>query len=99
MGKNCRAEVKMGNKEEDQKEDPRKIMVNSDEELIQALEEINKTLLVKEKNEPPTVKEVMKVIPKEQSMGGMKSRQEEEKRSPHRNSNTPRHRRGKKRVG
>ena len=37
----------MGNQEE--KKEPRRIMVNSDEEIIEALKEINETLKVKER--------------------------------------------------
>jgi hypothetical protein len=37
----------MGDQEEERKE-PRKIMVNSDEEIVEALKKINETLKVKE---------------------------------------------------
>jgi len=46
----------MGGKEQDQKEGPRRVMVNSDEDLIKALKEINATLKVKAER---------KIIPKE----------------------------------
>lgn len=39
----------MGGKEREQREGPRRVMVNSDEELIDALKEINETLKVKRK--------------------------------------------------
>jgi hypothetical protein len=39
----------MGEKEQEQRGGPRRIMVNSDEELIEALKEINETLKVKKK--------------------------------------------------
>jgi hypothetical protein len=38
----------MGEQREDQREDPRRVMVNSDEELVVALKNINETLKVKE---------------------------------------------------
>jgi hypothetical protein len=44
----------MGGKDQEQREGPRRIMVNSDEDLIQALKEINETL-----------KEKIKIICKE----------------------------------
>jgi len=37
----------MGEKEQEKGEGPRRIMVNSDEEIIEALKEINETLKVK----------------------------------------------------
>ena len=37
----------MGEKEQEKGEGPRRIMVNSDEDLIEALKEINETLKVK----------------------------------------------------
>jgi hypothetical protein len=37
----------MGGNQQEQKEGPRRIMVNSDEDLIEALKEINETLKVK----------------------------------------------------
>jgi hypothetical protein len=39
----------MGGKDQEQREGPRRIMVNSDEDLIQALKEINETLKEKTK--------------------------------------------------
>jgi hypothetical protein len=36
-------------KEQEQREGPRRVMVNSDEDLIEALKEINETLKVKRK--------------------------------------------------
>jgi hypothetical protein len=39
----------MGGKEQEQREGPRRVMVNSDEDLIEALKEINATLKVKRK--------------------------------------------------
>jgi hypothetical protein len=39
----------MGEKEQEQRGGPRRVMVNSDEELIEALKEINETLKVKKK--------------------------------------------------
>ncbi|MGA9111010.1 MAG: hypothetical protein ACLPSL_02945 [Smithella sp.] len=39
----------MGGNQQEQKEGPRRIMVNSDEDLIEALKEINKTLKEKRK--------------------------------------------------
>jgi DNA helicase IV len=39
----------MGGKEQENKESPRRIMVNSDEEIVEALKEINETLKVKDK--------------------------------------------------
>ncbi|HUN54002.1 MAG TPA: hypothetical protein VMU29_02485 [Smithella sp.] len=39
----------MGGNQQEQKEGPRRIMVNSDEELIEALKEINETLKEKTK--------------------------------------------------
>ena len=39
----------MGGKEQEQREGPRRVMVNSDEELIEALKEINETLKEKRK--------------------------------------------------
>ncbi|MEN6422464.1 MAG: hypothetical protein ABFD76_11010 [Smithella sp.] len=49
----------MGGKEE--KEGPRKIMVNSDEELIEELKKINETLKTKEQNKI-TCKEIKNKI-------------------------------------
>jgi hypothetical protein len=40
----------MGGKEHEKGEGARRIMVNSDEELIEALKEINKTLAIKSEN-------------------------------------------------
>lgn len=40
----------MEGKEHEKGEGPRRIMVNSDEELVEALKEINKTLAVKSEN-------------------------------------------------
>ena len=37
----------MGGNQQEQKEGPRRIMVNSDEDIIEALKEINETLKVK----------------------------------------------------
>ncbi|MGD0168781.1 MAG: hypothetical protein ABSE54_03555 [Smithella sp.] len=39
----------MGGKELEQREGPRRVMVNSDEDLIEALKKINETLQVKKK--------------------------------------------------
>ena len=39
----------MGEKEQEKKEGPRRIMVNSDEEIMKVLKEINETLQIKEK--------------------------------------------------
>ena len=39
----------MGEKEQEKGEGPRRIMVNSDEDIIEALKEINETLKVKDK--------------------------------------------------
>jgi hypothetical protein len=39
----------MGGNQQEQKEGPRRIMVNSDEDLIEALKEINETLKEKRK--------------------------------------------------
>ena len=39
----------MGEKREEQREDQRRVMVNSDEDIIEALKEINETLKVKER--------------------------------------------------
>jgi hypothetical protein len=39
----------MGGKEQENKESLRRIMVNSDEEIVEALKEINETLKVKDK--------------------------------------------------
>lgn len=50
----------MGEQRKEQREDERRVMVNSDEELIEALKEINKTLKVKE-----TPKAERKIICKE----------------------------------
>jgi hypothetical protein len=38
----------MGGKKQEERECPRRIMVNSDEEIIEALKEINETLKVKD---------------------------------------------------
>ena len=38
----------MGGKKQEERECPKRIMVNSDEEIIEALKEINETLKVKE---------------------------------------------------
>jgi hypothetical protein len=40
----------MGGKEQEKGEGPRRIMVNSDEDIIEALKEINETLKVKSEN-------------------------------------------------
>ena len=40
----------MGGKQQEQREGPRRVMVNSDEDLIEALKEINKTLKEKKKD-------------------------------------------------
>ena len=47
----------MENKEQEKKEGPRRIMVNSHEELVAALIEINKTLKVKNEGIRPVKKE------------------------------------------
>jgi hypothetical protein len=39
----------MGGRNQEEREGPRRIMVNSDEEIIAALKEINETLKVKDK--------------------------------------------------
>ena len=39
----------MGGKKQEERESTRRIMVNSDEEIIEALKEINETLHVKDK--------------------------------------------------
>ncbi|MFZ2396259.1 MAG: hypothetical protein WAW09_08245 [Smithella sp.] len=39
----------MGGREQEKGEGPRRIMVNSDEEIIEALKKINETLKVKER--------------------------------------------------
>jgi len=47
----------MESKEQEKKEGPRRIMVNSHEELVAALIEINKTLKVKDEGSRPVKKE------------------------------------------
>jgi hypothetical protein len=39
----------MGGRKQEEREGPRRIMVNSDEEIIAALKEVNETLKVKDK--------------------------------------------------
>jgi hypothetical protein len=50
----------MGGKEQEKGEGPRRIMVNSDEELIEALKQINETLKVKSECIPQVIKENIK---------------------------------------
>jgi hypothetical protein len=46
----------MGGREQEKGEGPRRIIVNSDEELIEALKEINETLKVKSECVPQVIK-------------------------------------------
>ena len=50
----------MGGKEQKKEEGPRRIMVNSDEELVEFLKEVNETLKVKSENIHQVIKENIK---------------------------------------